>query len=455
MTAADGASLGYFENAGRRAATYETLRLLGTHFSRGLRQKLREAESPVARSASVTADVPADLEQAVAGLRLRVALAAGERLVRVLESALDRPNFRYSVVRHESVGTLAGKLDVARWVSRGWEVRAPTTYPTLRVERSARTPENLLACYALLWISSEVEQALLSSKAPLNSREGHAANQLLERLDLMLRLPGVSKNKKEVAHYGNDDWVFKMLDDVEQRLAGGHVGNREPYEELAIWVRHTLSGRPILQPGDEQWLFYDEAFDATLFELWCLMGIADEIAIALGKPRTVPNMRNTGRVPTYQWKRDSLNIAIHYQYDLAKTAVGEMAAWQQSGKMLGGRPDFTVISKVATAEKGEVTSIFYIDPKLRKRNGVPTEEIYKMLGYFANSGVLNSGEGAIIFYTPHRSPKPIYDFHSKQGGRVVAVGVDPASPTENRACFRLLAGMVLGDDATDRESTGQ
>ncbi|MBQ0879341.1 hypothetical protein [Streptomyces sp. RT42] len=445
---------GYFESGGRRAATYATLPLLGTHFSRGLREKLKETESSISRSVSNGADVPADLAQAVAGLRLRVALAAGERLMGIFESVMDRPNFRYGVVRHESVGVLAGKLDVARWVMRRWEVRVPTIYPTLRVQRTSRTPENLLACYALLWITSEVEQAFMASRAPLNSREGKAAHGLLERLDSMLRVPDIVENKFEVVHRGSEEWASALLDDVERRLAAGHVGNREPYQKLADWVRRTLSGKPTLQEGDERWLFYDETFDTTLFELWCLMSIADEVSKHLGQSRQVPNMRHTGRLPTYQWSHNSVDVSIHFQYDLINTAVGEGAAWQRNGKALGGRPDLTAISKTKGAGE-EAKSVVYIDPKLRKRNGIPTEEIYKMLGYFSNAGVGNSGVGAILFYTPHRSPKPIYDFCSDQGGRVLAVGVDPASPRENTAGLELLAEMILGCSVNDQTSVDQ
>jgi hypothetical protein len=295
-----------------------------------------------------------------------------------------------------------------------------------------------------LWVKCEVEQAFITSQAPEDSREGKAAYELLERLDSMLKMPGIIENKSEVAHHGSEEWASGIVDEVERRLEGGHVGNREPYQELAVWVRRTMSGKPALQQGDERWLFYDDSFDATLFELWCLMSIADEVSRHLGQPRQVPNMRQTGRIPVYQWSRGSMTVAIHFQYDLINTSVGNVAAWQRNDKALGGRPDLTAIVEAMGVNQEKTKSVVYLDPKLRKRNGVPTEEIYKMLGYFSNAGMGDAGSGAIIFYTPHRSPKPTYEFSSAGGGRVIAIGVDPASPDENAAGLELLAGLILG-----------
>lgn len=432
---------GYFDRGGRQSAIFSSLPLLGTYFSRGLREKLREAESGILRSDGESSLDHVGLEQAVAGLRFRVALAAGEGMVGILESVLDRPNFRYGVRHHESVGALAGKLDVTRWVSRKWEVRAHPIYPVLRVERSSRTPENLLACYSLLWITTEIEEASVAAKAPTSSREMKAASALLERLDAMMAMPEFSEHRLEVAHAGSREWAFDILEDVERRLSSGHVGNREPYELLATWVRRTMSGNPTLQSGEAEWLFYDETFDATLFELWCLMAIGDAISELIAQDRQIPDMCSSSQVPAYHWPVGDFNIAIHFQYDLINTSIDKEVTWKRDAGTLGGRPDITAV--VSTQGVDGQYSVVYIDPKLRKRNQVPTEEIYKMLGYFSNSGIGNAGWGAILFYTPHQTPQPIYDFTSDQGGRVVAVGVDPARPEQNGTGLATLAKMIL------------
>ncbi|MYW10164.1 hypothetical protein GT034_17665 [Streptomyces sp. SID2563] len=434
---------GYFAGAGRQAATQVALPLLGTYFSRGFREKLREAEGGV--DGSSKEGPPSGLEQAVAGLRFRVALSAGEKLVDILESVRDRPNFRYSVKRRESVGVLAGKLDVNRWVARGWEVRSPETYPVLRVERSSRTPENLLAAYSLLWMILEIEDSYIRSGAPPKSSEGKAATDLLERLDYLMGSSHFSDHQKELRQIGTHEWAQDVLEEVESRLSAGRVGSRETYESLVDWIRRTMSSSPVLRAGEIEWLFYDSSFDTTLFELWCLIAVGDTVSQMLCQDRQIPDMRTSSKAPSYRWIVGDSEIVLHFQYDLANTAIGGEVTWERKGGKLGGRPDLTAVISPVTpmASPSKHGSVIYIDPKLRKRDGVPTEEVYKLLGYFSNSGVGTEGLGAILFYTPHRDPQPIYDFTSTQGGRVLAIGLDPERPNENRAGLEVLASLIV------------
>ncbi|WKE70501.1 hypothetical protein [Streptomyces sp. WP-1] len=434
---------GYFDGAGRQAAALAALPLLGTYFSRGVREKLKEAEGGVARSSEENSS--SALEQAVAGLRFRVALAAGEKLVEILESVLNRPNFRYNVERRESAGVLAGKLDVTRWLTRRWEVRAPETYPVLRVERSSRTPENLLAAYSLLWMILETEDSYLRSGAPSNSREGKAAVALLERLDHLMAASHFADHRKELAQIGTHEWAFDVLEDVESRLSSGRVGSRETYESLAIWVRRTMSSKPVMQDGETDWLFYDASFDATLFELWCLIALGETVSQLLGQERQIPDMRTSSKAPSYRWITAGSEIAIHFQYDLANTATGGEVVWKRKGGKLGGRPDLTaIISPLTPVASPQISgSVIYIDPKLRKRDRVPTEEIYKLLGYFTNAGVGSAGLGAILFYTPHRTPQPVYEFTSAEGGHVIAVGLDPERSDDNRAGLEAVVKLIV------------
>ncbi|MFB8392980.1 hypothetical protein [Streptomyces yangpuensis] len=434
---------GYFDSAGRQAAVLSSLPLLGTYFSRGFREKLREPDGGIARSGE--ASQPEGLEQALAGLRLRAALAAGNKLAEILEPVRDRPNFRYTVERRESVGSLSGKLDVTRWLARKREIQVPESYPVLRVERSSRTPENLLAAYSLLWMILEVEESYAGSAAPTNSREGKAVADLLERLEHLMMSANLADHRAELSIIGTQEWAWEVLEEVESRISAGRVGGREAYESLINWIRRTMSSTPALEYGDAEWLFYDSSFDSTLFELWCLVMLGDTISEALGQERQVPDMRTSSQVPSYRWISAGSEITIRFQYNLSNTASGGKVAWQRKGSKLGGRPDLTAVVRPAESA-GAVehsSSVVYIDPKLRKRDRVPTEEIYKMLGYFLNSGAGLAGLGVILFYTPHITPQPVYEFTSEEGGRVLAIGLDPERPDENKAGLMSLAGLIL------------
>src|SRR5690606_35078318 len=101
---------GALTDLGRQAAVEASLALLGAYFAGGEQQIVDSAA--VARS-----DWDSDLNFVQAGLRLRVALAAGRRLTALLGSVTKRPTFRYELRSTEHVGSLSGALDVNRWIT--------------------------------------------------------------------------------------------------------------------------------------------------------------------------------------------------------------------------------------------------------------------------------------------------------------------------------------------------
>lgn len=436
---------GLFEGDGRRHAIYGSLPLLGTYFSEGQREKLRETDAGVAR---VDGGEDAELERTVAGLRLRVALALAKSLLHILDSVLDRPNFRYGVTRTTSVGRPRGKLDITRWVAQLREVRVPETYPILSVERSSLTPENLLACYCLMWFLEEIESAYRTSAVPRKSPESEQVIHTLDRIEKILRRPDVSECREAVARHGGRQWVYGLLEEVRLRLSSGRVGNREPYEELVRWLGGVLNGKPAFDQGDLTWLFYDHSFDDKLFELWCMQQLAHSLSHRVGEGDiVVPDLQKTrgAAAPVWEWQFGQYRLELRFQYSLRK-CLPELAWQGDGGLVLDGRPDLTL--RLYSPDQAHPQVVF-VDPKLRKRDAVPTDEIYKLIGYFSAAGVENAGQGAIIYYTPHLDPQPVYEYRSAQCGRVLAVGVDPARPDDNRSGFDRIARLVVPDGLID------
>ncbi|MEU2435014.1 hypothetical protein ABZ595_02215 [Streptomyces rubradiris] len=435
---------GLFEGEGRRQAVYGALPLLCTYFSEGQRDKLRETDAGVARSGG-EGDPEGESERMVAGLRLRVALALAKSLLRILDSVLDRPNFRYGVTRTTSIDKPRGKLDIVRWVTQLREVRVPETYPILSVERSSRTPENLLACHCLTWFLEEIESAYTASAVPRKSAESEEVIHTVDRIRVILKRPDVAECREVVRREGGRQWVDDLLEEVDLRLAAGRVGNREPYEELVRWVRGILDGKPTLDPGDLSWLFYDHSFDDKLFELWCMHQLAHALADRLGDEEVrVPDLQKvrSTAAPTWEWKFGQYRLELRFQYSLSKS-IPELAWKGEKGLVLDGRPDMTLLLYSPDAERPRIV---FVDPKLRKRDGLPTEEVYKMVGYFSAAGVENAGQGAIIYYTPHLDQQPVHTLRSAGNGLVLAVGADPTRPDDSRPGFADIASLVLPDD---------
>jgi hypothetical protein len=113
--------------------------------------------------------------------------------------------------------------------------------------------------------------------------------------------------------------------------------------------------------------------------------------------------------------------------------------WQRksTGKPLDGIPDITVL--LTTSLRGEAAVI--IDAKLRQRDAAPTEEIYKLLGYFHNRGPAHTALGAIVYYAPEQMV--IDTLTTVGGGIVLQLGVDPVRGDQDDVAFDGLAGMLL------------
>jgi hypothetical protein len=289
---------GYFTQGGRSAAIAASLRLISSYFVSG-RSRHQLEVSPTALGTTADEDATA---ACIAALRLRVALVAAERLADIADLVLTRPNFRYEISRHESVGALAGKLDTARWISRRHKVTSPMVYPILRVERSPQTAENKLAVNALSALQEEGEESLLDASPPTRSLEAQAAEAALERLSRISRMHPFSQLQHHRDRRRIDvDFLISLADEVERRIDSGRVPNPEPYERLADWVRAPREAG-MVAGSDIDWSFYGASFDTVLFELWCMQTFAEKLTSALGKPDQVPDLRRSSASKAYTWR---------------------------------------------------------------------------------------------------------------------------------------------------------
>jgi len=216
---------------------------------------------------------------------------------------------------------------------------------------------------------------------PPRSPEARDLRRLLDALNRILSLPLLAGTAPHADTVWRRAALPELLDRVSQRLTGGHIAHPEPYQALVDWITTTRAGQPVADVGDREWSFYDERFDTKLFELWCLLQLAASISASVGDPiSAAPSLAARSTGPLYTWNIGAGTLRLHFQPSLTTlTNGGAVWTYQPSNDPLRGFPDLAVTTHTIA---GAGLALF--DPKLRQRSSAPTEELYKLLGYFAN-----------------------------------------------------------------------
>jgi hypothetical protein len=419
---------GRFTAAGRRAALDAALPLLATYFADAATWDLE-----VSAQLGSTGD-DADLDDLATGARLRASLAAAGRLLGILAGVTGRPTFRYTQVSAESVGTIRGRLDLARYSRQQGRITVPRRYPIRLVERENATPENVLTAYAALWIRRDLVVAP-AGLVPPRSPEAREIQRLDYALKRVLGLPVLAGATQPAAMVWRRSSLEGLLDRVRQRLRAGHIPQPEPYQELADWIDATRTGNPVAEVGDREWSFYDDRFDTKLFEIWCLLRLSQAITSLIGEPgHSTGSLAARRKGPMYGWHIGAGTLSLHFQPPLKTLTSGGVRWSYRAGGELQGFPDLAVTTNTIAAH-----SLALFDPKLRRRRGPPTEEIYKLLGYFANLHYDRPSAGAILYYSPGQPTD--YTLSDSDGGELHAIGLDPES--DDLAPFVVAAEVAL------------
>lgn len=415
----DRAPGGALSDAGRQAAVEASLSLLGLYFSGG-EQELAD------RAAISRSDADLELEALRAGLRLRVALAASRRLLGLLHAVAGRPNFRYELRSTEHVGSLSGALDINRWMTRPRGGDQDVTFPVVEVTRGSRTPENTLAAYAALWLLRELQKSLQASLASRDTVEYGGVRQARQRLERILAIPAFANCRADAEAIRTHTATTRLVGHVQRRLRRREVANPGPYRELVRWMEECLSGAPAVDPGEVDLTVYGTRFDNKLYELWCLGAIGRALAAALNLPEPAIDPAWRRNAPAYTFENFAGRLDVHFQRSIAAVDGSHVARWQKdSGRRLGGIPDLVVKARPAGAD----ARFAIIDPKLRQRDRLPAEELYKILGYIQNFEI-RPPVGAVLIYTTSPDVVEPDVFGDSDGGTLMSIALNPAAPQE-------------------------
>jgi hypothetical protein len=401
------------------------LELLGTYFADAPTWELQHQQR--------LAPGDPELDDLADAVRIRVALSAARRLEELLHQIAARLSFRYERVAEETIGAVRGRLDVPRYIRMRARQDVPRRYPVRVLERRHDTPENVLAMYAAGWITHELRNLrteILPSKAPERRELGERHASLTRTLSNPV-FAAATEAANTVWRQGRQE---DLVDQVTARIEGGHLARPEPYEQIVQWVQ---SFDPTAASGGDfvEWRIYDDRFDPKLFEIWILHQLGLALERALGVPTERRPLWERGTTATCAWKLGASSLRLHFQ--LAMTGHAPVRWRWLDGRDLEGIPDITAV--LATARSGEAAAL--IDAKLRQRDIQPTEELYKLLGYFENRGSIRPSFGAIVYYAPEGLA--INELRSDNSGRILSLGVDPSRFEADAPAFDALAQLLV------------
>lgn len=418
----------------RRHVVGQALPMLASYFAAGVDSL--QSENAVA---STSSEDP--LDELAWLVRLRVLLAAAEKIDPLVQQVLRRSSFRYQRAADVSAGLIRGRLDTVKYLRSRHEISAPRTFPIIETRRRHDLPENTLATAALVLLLNEIRRIPLE-RVPDNSIELRRVRQATTRLRRLLSHQTLSECLEHAEGVLRKREIRDLVATVQRRIEAGHIPNPEAYGAIARWIEDFDIGGAA-SPGDLEWLFYDNRFDTRLFELWALRLLASAISHRLGSPDTTRLLLERSSGPIATWRTAGYSVELWFQAGLGRLNVGG-PTWEyvevdseEDSQSFGGIPDITVVVEDAAGVRTPVI----IDPKLRQRASIPGSELYKILGYFGNLPASLPKRGAIVFHCPGQPRSYRLTSGSDLEAELFAIGVD-AFDEMTGTQFELLAVLA-------------
>ncbi|WP_143033972.1 hypothetical protein [Paramicrobacterium humi] len=331
-------------------------------------------------------------------------------------------------------------LDLTR-VSGGVGLVGEPEYPIVVVKREHAVPENIAVCAALLIVHRELDLAReFIPKARRGGPEYVAAVRLNEVVQRMLRQPWLAGIRDEALNAIRRGSIESVADAANGRVVAGHTTSPTAYKRVVDWLIASLEGAPTEVGGEIDWSYYGSDFDETLFELWCLEQIRERMSARYGGERNEWIYGDPQPVFGSDDTPNGTRLSLYVQSGLRKTLNIEPrwrsveSSRKNAKSRLGGVPDYLVV--------GSEGQHVILDAKLRDRSRRPTEEIYKLLGYFNNFAHQDPTFGVILYYA--KSPRvPAYEmFETAEGGQILAFSVDPERPDGNEEGWTALLNLL-------------
>lgn len=306
-------------------------------------------------------------------LRLRHTVACGLQLKPILEAIERNVSETSRIIRAESKGTLAGRLDIPLYLSRrGRNLSWPRAFPVLVVESVFETPENRLIFSVLREIGRRLE---LAGAIEASAEKTYCLG--------LLRWSRERLRSDPWARLTTSQNVGRLRREAEHRLRKRQTGNEPAYRSFLSWLNQWQfdPSRSSLEDSERlvDLIFAfpaGEFFEDRVFEIWCLQQAIESLrrcgAIITDGPRS---LAQRGKRSICELSYEGYYVEVWFQKSLPSSA----ARWTytHSQQRLRGIPDITIV--------GSDGRRLVVDAKRREvRTQTRSEETYKMLGYMEN-----------------------------------------------------------------------
>lgn len=364
---------------------------------------------------------------------IRILLANISVITEALERMEKSISFSYEERRIISAGGIKGRLLVNEYVKNKTMVRMPRDYPCVVKEKSHRTPENEYISFILKSIIERLKELL-------NRMDGYSTGiesevlLLKKYLDYFISLQkkfpfnSFSIEKEYRSTFSKD-----KLNLIYTRLAKGKVKNAYSYKRIFAWYdKFIISGFVWIDKENIKILIYDEEFSNKLFEIWCLYKIIAKFQSGFEMKMVDKNELKVG-LTNYVCRLKSIDgnyVEIYYQ-------KGSGLYWDEQHKnnwhYINSSKDLNGIPDISVKYIGDEENLTLIDLKNRVRKGGDnSEEIYKVIGYFANfNSYLNSkyntkykNQAVLVFRNDKQSFREELESETNESILALSIGVE-------------------------------
>lgn len=298
-------------------------------------------------------------------------------------------SFSYEEVKVRVSGGIKGRLLINEYVQNKSMIRMPREYPCEVKEKSFITPENEYLVYIIKTIVEKLDYFLDRARNEEVFGGDETEYKLLN--DASMYFNALLHKQPFSTIYIAMRNVNSLFDDdkkrlIHNRLSKGKIRNALAYNQVFEWFDMFIEhGFAFVGNNNIDILVYDELFCNKLFELWNLYYIADTFQKSFGMQLLDRNRIRPG-LKEYVFKLQSIDnsiLEIYYQ-------KGAGLYWDEDYKSnwsYVGAGNLVGIPDISVKYCGDEDNLTIIDLKNRVRYaGQNSEEIYKMIGYFANFG---------------------------------------------------------------------
>lgn len=364
---------------------------------------------------------------------IRILLANINIITDALEKMEKSISFSYEEKRTVSTGGIKGRLLVDEYVKNKTMVRTPREYPCVVKEKSYATPENE---YIYFILNSIIDRLIeLLSRMDNYSTGVESEIQLLhDYLDYFVSIQKKFPfNSFSTTRENRNTFSMDKLNLIYTRLSKGKIKNAYSYESIFGWYDKFInSGFVWIDEENISMLIYDELFSNKLFEIWCLYKIISKFQSDFEMTMIDKNELKAG-LTSYVCKLKTIDgdfIEIYYQ-------KGKGLYWDDQHSpnwhYISSFKDLIGIPDISVKYIGDEENLTLVDLKNRVRNGGNnSEEIYKVIGYFANfNSYLNSkynqkykNQAVLIFRNDRQAFREELESNTNESILALSVGAE-------------------------------